>query len=155
MNIFAQNLVNPLTEIKILDNHRLIMYHKQATSARILFFALNGSVCHVDGLPPESKIVDSSIEEDRVINYPANLIPNVTKQLELPSNILEIEKTFQAIALSGDLTFGIYLASFTTVDPPLEQLDHLGGKFITIIEARTLPALELELLGLAYSFLMD
>ena len=138
-----------------MDNHRLIIYHKQATSARVLFFALNDSVCHLDGLPPNAKIVDSNIEEDRVIDYPANLIPNITKQLELPSDILEIETTFQAIAQSGDLTFGIYLAGLTTTDPPREQLDRLGGKFMTIIEARTLPALELELLRLAYSFLMD
>ena len=138
-----------------MDNKRLIMYHKQATSARILFFALNGSVCHCDGLPPESKIVDSSIDEDRVIDYPETLIPSIKKRLEISSNILEIEKNFMAIAKSEDLALDIYLACFTTIDPPREQLKHLEGKFITIIEARTFPAIELELLRLAYSFLMD
>ncbi|MDJ0898038.1 MAG: hypothetical protein QNJ55_04445 [Xenococcus sp. MO_188.B8] len=138
-----------------MDNKRLIIYHKQAASARILFFALNGSICHCDGLPPESKIVDNSIEEDRVIDYPETLIPTIKKRLELSSNILEIEKQFIAIAKSKDLTLDIYLARFTTIDPPREQLKHLGGKFIPIVEARTFPAVELELLGLVYSFLMD
>ena len=124
-------------EVKILDNKRLIIYHKQAASARILFFALNGSVCHCDGLPPESKIVDSSIEEDRVVDYSETLIPII-------SNVT-----------SKDLAIDIYLACFTTVDPPREQLKHLGGKFIPIVEARIFPAIELKLLGLVYSFLMD
>ena len=131
------------------------MYHKQAASARILFFALNGSVCHCDGLPPESKIVDSSLEEDRVIDYPETLISTIKKQLEISSNILEIEKQFIAIANSEDIAINIYLARFTTIDPPREQLKHIGGKFIPIVEARTFPAVELKLLGLVYSFLMD
>ena len=138
-----------------MDNKRLIIYHKQAASARILFFALNGSICHCDGLSPESKIVDNSIEEDRVIDYPETLIPTIKKRLELSSNILEIEKPFIAISKSEDLALDIYLARFTTIDPPREQLKHLGGKFITIVDARTFPAVELKLLGLAYSFLMD
>ncbi len=138
-----------------MDNNRLIIYHKQAASARILFFALNGSVCHCDGLPSESKIVDSSIEEDRVIDYPETLIPTIKQRLEISSNILEIEKTFIAIAKSEDLEINIYLARFTTIDPPREELKHTGGKFIPIVEARTFPAVELKLLGLVYSFLMD
>ena len=68
---------------------------------------------------------------------------------------MEIEKQFTAIAKSKDLTLDIYLARFTTIDPPREQLKHLGGKFIPIVEARTFPAVELKLLGLVYSFLMD
>lgn len=131
------------------------MYHKQSTSARILFFALNGSVCHLNALPTDAKIVDSNIEGDQVIEYPKNLMLNVKKQFGISSNILEIETTFQVIANSENLELDIYLAKFTTVDPPREQLAHLGGKFITIIEARPLPSVEVELLGLAYSFLMD
>lgn len=138
-----------------MANNRLIMYHKQFTSARILFFALNSSICHFDGLPPESKIVDSSIEGDRVIEYPENLMPNIKERLGLSKDILEIETTFKAIAKSEESESDIYLARFTTLDPPREQLADLGGKFISIIEARSFPSVEVELLGLAYSFLMD
>ncbi|VEP11971.1 conserved hypothetical protein [Hyella patelloides LEGE 07179] len=138
-----------------MENNRLIMYHKQSASARIMFFALNGSVCHFDGLPPKSKIVDSSISEERVVDKSENLITISQGKLGLSSNILEIEKQFLAIAKNEALTFNVYLASFTTVDPPYEQLADLGGKFITLIEARSLPSVEIELLGLAYSFLMD
>ncbi|MDJ0744654.1 MAG: hypothetical protein QNJ32_15020 [Xenococcaceae cyanobacterium MO_167.B27] len=138
-----------------MENHRLIMYHKQATSARVTFLLLNGSVCHFDGLPAESKIVDSTIEEDGIVDYPESLISNSTKRLGLSSNILEIEKSFQAKAGNSTLTFDVYLAGFTTVDPPREQLAHLGGKLISITEAVRLQRVEIELLGLAYSFLMD
>ena len=138
-----------------MENNRLIMYHKQSASARITFFTLNGSVCHFDGLPPESKIVDSNISEERVVDNSENLITTSKERLGLSSNILEIEKPFLAIAKNEALTFNVYLASFTTVDPPHQQLANLGGKFITLIESRSLPSVEIELLGLAYSFLMD
>lgn len=138
-----------------MEKNRLIMYHKQSASARILFFTLNGSVCHFNALPTDSKIVDSSIEGDRVVEYPENLMPNIKEQFGISSNILEIETTFQAIAQSEESKIKIYLASFTSLDPPREQLADLGGKFISIIEARSLPSVEVELLDLAYSFLMD
>ncbi|MEM9511003.1 MAG: hypothetical protein AAGA16_25595 [Cyanobacteria bacterium P01_E01_bin.35] len=138
-----------------MEKNRFVMYHKQSASARILFFTLNSSICHFNALPTNSKIVESSIEEERVVEYPENLLPSIKKQFSISSNILKIETKFQAIAKSDDSTIAIYLANFTTVDPPREQLAHLGGKFISIIEARSLPSIEVELLGLAYSFLMD
>ncbi len=138
-----------------MENNRLIMYHKHSTSARITFLVLNGSVCHFDGLPPSSKIVDSKISEDRVVDYPENLIASSKKRLGLSDNILEIEKTFQVNVFCDGLTINVYLAGFTTVDPPSEQLADLGGKFISITEARRLPSVEIELLGLAYSCMMD
>ena len=143
------------TKVVIVENNRLIMYHKHSTSARVKFFILNGSVCHFDGLPPSAKIVDSSISEEQVVDYPETLLPSSKKRLGLSSNILEIEKTFQASVKSDDLTIDIYLAGFTTIDPPHEQLADLGGKFIGITEARRLPSVEIELLGLAYSWMMD
>lgn len=137
-------------------NNRLIMYHKQSASARIVFFALNGSVCHFDGLPPDAKIVSRIEDVDAAcFDYPQTLIPSSQERLGLSNNILEIEKPFRAIALSAALTFNIYLARFTTVDPPQEPLANLNGKFMTLLEARSLPTVEIELLGLAYSFLMD
>ncbi|MEM7760900.1 MAG: hypothetical protein AAF298_22635 [Cyanobacteria bacterium P01_A01_bin.40] len=138
-----------------MEKTRFVMYHKQSASARILFYTLNSSICHFEALPADSKIVESSIEEERVVKYPENLLPSIKKRFSISSNILKIETTFQAIAKNDDLTIAIYLINFTTVDPPREQLAHLGGKFISIIEARSLPSIEVELLGLAYSFLMD
>ncbi len=138
-----------------MENDRLIIYHKHPTSARVMFFVLNGSICQFDGLPPSSKIVESSISEEGVVDYPEKLIASSKKRLGLSDNILEIEKTFQAIVQSSASTVKVYLAAFTTVDPPREQLADLEGKFISITEARSLPSIEIELLGLAYSFLMD
>ena len=105
-----------------MENNRLIMYHKHPTSAKVTFFLLNGSVCHFDGFPPSAKIVDSSISEEQVVDYPETLLPSSKKRLGLSSNILEIEKTFQASVKSDALTIDVYLAGFTTIDPPYEQL---------------------------------
>ena len=138
-----------------MDNNRFILYHKQATSARLLFFALNGSVCHFDSLPPDSKIVDSNLDQEQVVAYPEDFIPKIKEKLAIYEDIVELETAFEAIAKADDKTIAIYLVKLNTEDPPHEQLDHLEGKFISIIEARSLAPIESELLGLVYSFLMD
>ena len=138
-----------------MENNRLIMYYKHPTSARVMFYVLNNTVCHFDGLLPSAKIVESNISEEQVVDYPETLIETSKKRLGLSSNILEIEKTFQAIVVDDSIAIDVYLAGFTTIDPPREQLAHLDGKFIAITEARRLPPVEIELLGLAYSWMMD
>lgn len=138
-----------------MENNRLIMYHKHSSSARVTFFLLNNSICNFDGLPADAKIVDSTIEAEENIDEAENLIANSKKELGLSEDILKVEKQFRATALSDTSTFKIYLAGFTTIDPPSERLADLGGKFITITEARSLPSVEIKLLGLVYSFLMD
>lgn len=147
--------IKQLNQGEIVENNRFIMYHKHPTSARLLFFASKGSVCHFDNLPSESKIVETHIDEERVVEYPENLIPTIKEGLAISEDILEIETTFQTIAKANSATFTIYLVNFNTEDPPHEQLAHLKGKFISIIEARSLKSIESELLGLVYSFLME
>ncbi|MEM7590877.1 MAG: hypothetical protein AAF383_05060 [Cyanobacteria bacterium P01_A01_bin.83] len=75
--------------------------------------------------------------------------------MAISEDILELKTTFQAIAKANDTTVTIYLVNFNTEDPPHEQLAHLGGKFMSIIEARSSTPIESELLGLVYSFLME
>jgi hypothetical protein len=134
---------------------RLIMYHKQATSARTLFLRRNGTVCHLDSLPPESKVLNFQIEEGKAVSYPPTLVANIEQQLGLPSGILKIETDFQAQVDTSDSQVNVYLAEFTTTDAPYQQVSEIDCKLIAITEARSLPSVELELLKLAYSFLMD
>ncbi len=89
------------------------MYHKQATSARLLFFVLNESICHFDSLPSKSEIVDSNLDEEQVVEYPEDLIPKIKERLAISSDILEIDPIFQAIAKANDTTL-IPIADFKT-----------------------------------------
>ncbi len=117
--------IKQLNKGEIVENNRLIMYHKQATSARLLFLVLNGAICHFDSLPSGSKIVDSNIDEEQVVEYPEDIIPKIKERLAISEDILELETTFKAIAKANDTTVTIYLVNFNTIDPPHEQLAHL------------------------------
>ncbi|MDY7015238.1 MAG: hypothetical protein SVX43_16900 [Cyanobacteriota bacterium] len=140
-----------------MQSTRLVLYHKQSTSARILFFCLDGTVCQPSGLPPRSQIVSSTLEEEEatVTPPPPAFVAEVAKKLGISEEMLEVEAEFQAIADSAGDAIAVYLTRFTTIDPPYEQIESGDGRLIAITEARRLPPVELELLRLIYSFLMD
>lgn len=138
-----------------MEDSRLIMYHKQGYSARTLFLRLNDTVCHPKGLPSLSQVCESQIEEGQTVTYPSTLIADTEKQLGLSSGTLEIEREFEAEVDAPDSPIHVYLARFTTTNPPYQQIEDSEGKFIAITEARSLPPAELELLRRAYSFVME
>ncbi|MFB2934779.1 hypothetical protein ACE1B6_05825 [Aerosakkonemataceae cyanobacterium BLCC-F154] len=137
-----------------MPNTRFILYHKQATSARVLFLRLNGTVCQFDGLPESSQVVESSLEGE-VVTGLDEAIAHAEQKLNLATGSLKIETEFWAKVDSPETPINVYLAQFTTTDAPHQEIADLEGKFIAITEGRSLPPVELELLRLVYSFLMD
>lgn len=73
----------------------------------------------------------------------------------MASGTLTIDREFNVAIDNADTPIQVYLARFTTIDPPQEQLAAHAGKFIALTEARRLLPTELELLRLAYSVIMD
>ena len=140
-----------------MEKDRVILYHKQPTSAKISFLRLNGTVCQWGGLPSGAKMVSCQIEDDEQPTTPApkDLISTIEQQLKLTPGILTLETPFQAIVAAEDDEFNVYLAGFTTTDAPHEQVAEIEGKLIAVTEARRLPPVELELLKQVYAFLMD
>ena len=138
-----------------MQNSRLIMYHKQGYSARTVFLRLNDTVCYPESLPARSQVSESQREASQTVPYPPTLIADTERQLGLSSGTLQMEADFQAKVAGSDSPINVYLASFTTVDPPDQQIAEIDGRFIAITEARSLPPAELELLRLAYSFILD
>lgn len=136
-----------------MQNMRLILYHKQPTSARILFCRRQGTICHFDGLPTDAKVITNNSGESQLV--PESLTIEVEQQLQLSQGSLELERDFQAVVKKDTETINVYLAQFTQIDAPHEQVAEMEGKLISITEARALSDLELRLLGLAYTFLMD
>ncbi len=136
-----------------MQNTSSIVYHKQATSAKITFLRLNGTVCQCEGLPSTSKVIASTLEGK--VNPPETLVTELEQKLQLPSGMLAIESEFQATVEGENGTIEVYMVAFTSTDAPHPEVAEIGGKLIAITEARTLPPVELELLRLAYAFLMD
>ena len=139
----------------MLSDRRLILFHKHPSSARTLFLRLNETICQFDGISTTSRVVEKHLGEDQVKEDLSELLTDAEQRLGMSSGTLEIDRNFNVIIENSDSPIQVYLARFTTLDPPEEQLAEQGGKFIAITEARRLPSTELELLRLAYSAIMD
>jgi hypothetical protein len=109
---------------------RLILFHKQKTSARTRFLRFADTVLACGPL---------SAAEDR---------------MALPAGSLEVVADFQRDVDTGDSTVPVVLAGFTSIDPPFAAAEAIGARFVPIIEARGLPPVELELLRHAYEVLI-
>jgi hypothetical protein len=109
---------------------RLILFHKQKTSARTRFLRFADTV--LAGGP----------------------VPAAEQRMALPAGSLEVVADFQ---MAVDTAYGpvpVLLAGFTSIDPPFAAAEAIGGRFVAITEARGLPPEELELLRHAYEVLI-
>lgn len=141
------------------DKVRLILYHKQATSARMRFLQLDyGGVCAFEPLPALSSVIDgedATVEEGNIVIHPAPLVTDCERRLGLDPGDLVADSDFQASVDTPDGVLQVYLARFTATDPPFEVAGQAGARFIAITEARKLPPAELELLRRAYAAVME
>jgi hypothetical protein len=132
---------------------RVILYHKQATSARTLFLSIDKSVCLFGGLPKLSQLKEGG--DSNVAFHPAHVIAAAERTLGLDSGSLQVEGEFQAEVDTPDAGVPVFLARITTMDPPRAQMEQHGGRFIALTEARSYPPTELELLRQAYAVIME
>ncbi len=130
---------------------RLILYHKQKTSARTRFLLFADGVLAFAPLPAAS-----SVREDlcAVLPHPAAWLQQAEIRLGLAAGALRSEPEFQAEVATPDGNVPVLLAEFTAIDPPFAAAETAGGRFIAITEARGLPAVELELLRRAYEVIL-
>jgi hypothetical protein len=135
---------------------RLVMYHKQAASARTRFLRLAyGGVCGFEELPERAELVDGhGCVPAKVAWHPAPLICRAERELGLPPGSLEVDSAFHARLRLADERLDVYLGRFTAIDPPRLAAAAAGGAFIDLIQARELSALELMLLRKAYEAIL-
>ncbi len=133
---------------------RVILYHKQATSAwlRFLRFA-NHSVCAFEPLPKLSMLMDD-VPEQSLVLHPAPIIRDTEQQLGLNPGDLEAEGEYQELVDVAGGPINILLARFTSIDPPFDLAERLQGRFIDLPDARDLTDTELLLLRKAYELLI-
>ena len=115
-----------------MNQAALIIYHSQATSARTRFLRGPDSCLHYLSVPAGSNA------------HPNSVLHHAAEQHQLTNDALELQEDFRASDTAGH---PVYLARATAIDPPPTAADY---HFVSIMDARDLPADELELLGQAY-----
>jgi hypothetical protein len=133
---------------------RLILVHKQKTSARVRFLKFAHGVCAFTPLPTLS-VVEEEGDGDSVVAYHPNAWLRVAaEQLGLDGGALAAVAEYHATVQTPDGPVTVQLASLETVDPPFAEAERLGGRFVAITEARGCTPVELELLRRAYTTVM-
>jgi len=132
---------------------RLLLAHKQKTSARVRFLRFPHGLTAFHALPKLSSVHDEA-PPSKVEPHPALYLRSAEKQLGLEPGSLALEAEFSASVDTPDGPIRVRLATFTSIDPPFAAAASLGGQFIAITEARGSSPAELDLLRQAYSVLM-
>ncbi|RCX32019.1 hypothetical protein [Thioalbus denitrificans] len=133
---------------------RIILFHTQATSARTRFLRLPGAtVCGFEPLPPGAELLAEG-SGGKVALHPGAAVRDAELRLGLPVGSLEAEGEYLANVQAGSGPVTVFLARFTTIDPPFAAAAAAGAEFIDLTAARGLPALELELLRRAYELIL-
>jgi len=137
-----------------MQSTRVILYHNQSTSARLRFLRFDyDSVCAFEGLPKLAMLMDED-DSNSVLLHPANVIKQTVEQLGIDEGALEIDAEFQACVDIADGPVNVFLAHFTSIDPPFELAEKLDARFIDLTQARDLAPVELQLLRKAYEQVM-
>lgn len=133
---------------------RLVLFHKQGTSARTRFLRFEASLLAFAPLPAGAVLRDESAPQGKVMPHPAPVLKQAEEKLGLPPGSLRAETEFHAVADTPEGELPILLAGFTSIDPPFIAANALGGRFVALTEARGLPPLELELARRAYTTIL-
>lgn len=135
------------------DDLRLILAHKHRTSARLRFLRFRHGLTAFTPLPRLSSY-DEAAPPPQVVHHPSLFLHAAEDELGLASGALAYEAEFSATVDTPDGPIAVYLASFTSIDPPFEAAETHGGRFITITEAIGGSPVEMDLLRLAYTTLL-
>jgi hypothetical protein len=133
---------------------RLILYHKQATSARTRFLRFADTLLAFTALPTLSAVRDEDAAQSSVVAHPAPVLRQAEQRLGLAQGDLRAAADYYAEVDTPDGTVPVLLAEFTAIDPPFDAAVAIGGRFVAITEARGLPAVELELVRRAYAVIL-
>jgi len=123
---------------------RLILVHKQPTSAHIHFLRFEDGIVAPVPLPKLSQV-----------QHPAMLVGRVATELDMDAKAIRLEGDFHAHVDTPDGAAAIFLGRIDTIDLPFDVAEKAGGRFISLTEARDLTPTELELLRRAYICIME
>jgi hypothetical protein len=132
---------------------RLILCHKQKTSARLRFLLFPHGVLAFEPLPLQA-VISAGCSHTRVMLHPAAWAHQACERLGMPHDAISPEPEFHVEAhCNGDIVT-ILLATFTSIDPPFEMARTHAARFAPITDMRQLPRAELDVLGHVYEYLI-
>jgi hypothetical protein len=137
-----------------MQTPRLLLFHKQGTSARTRFLRFGESLLAFDPPPAGALLRAEDAPPGTLLPHPAALLKTAEKKLGLPGGSLQLEPEFSATLDTPQGEVPVLLAGFTTLDPPFVAADTLGGRFVALTELRGLPAVELDLVRRAYTVIL-
>lgn len=141
-----------------VNSARLILCHVHRSSSRTLFLRhASGSIITPEPLPLLSTLLEegeADPKETTVFLHPTALILDYCAKLGHPPDFLHVEGEFHERVDTPDQTLSVYLARFTSIDPPKAFYDERGSRFCAITELRGGHPAEMALLRLAYQALM-
>lgn len=133
---------------------RLILVHKQKTSARVRFLRFPHGMCAFTPLPALSSVEEEGEGDGPVAHHPSAWLRAAEARLGLDGGSLKPEVEFHATVRTPDGPVTVQLASLDTVDPPFAEAEAVGGRFVAITEARGCTPVEMELLRRAYGAIL-
>lgn len=135
---------------------RLILCHKQSTSARTLFLRhAAGNLCGPEPLPTLASWLEAAAQgaEDEHF-HPAGVVRVLGEQLGIEHGELQPEAEFYEQVDTPDGPLHIFLGRFTSIDPPRQQMEQRGARFYAITELRGCHPAEMGLLRRAYEVML-
>lgn len=133
---------------------RLILFHKQRTSARVRFLLFAHGLCAFAPLPALSVLEAEGEGEPAVAYHPNGWLRLAEAKLNLAMGSLKPEPEFRATVQAPGGPIVVHLVELTTIDPPFAEAEALGGRFVALTEARGCAPAELELLRRAYGVVL-
>jgi hypothetical protein len=111
---------NPMLDSIDMGDYRLMLYYKGDISALTLFLQQeNGSICFPKKLPLLSTPIDPiDFHPSKVSLFPVVLVNAITKQLQLPTDLLKADAGFNEQIETPKGVTTVYMARFMLLDPP-------------------------------------
>jgi hypothetical protein len=132
---------------------RLILLHKQKTSAMVRFLCLSDGLLAFTPTPAGTRLRDEGWSP-AVDVHPAQHMAAATERLGLPAGAIEAESGFRVWLDTPEGDLPVLMGVFTTIDPPVEAAERVGGRFIHMMEARRLNPLDQQLIRRAYEHVL-
>lgn len=121
----------------------LILYHKQATSARLRFARFGDTL-----LAARIEIAADATP------HPGALLGAAAERLALPPSALRIDPEFHGRLLAASGSASVWLGELLATDPPFAAVEAAGGRFVLLTELHGIPDPERDLMRAVYEHVL-
>lgn len=121
----------------------LILYHKQATSARLRFARFGDSML--------AARLDLATD---AAPHPGALLGAAADRLGLPVGELRIDPEFHGRLLAANGSASVWLGELLATDPPFAAVEAAGGRFVLLTELHGIPTPERDLMRAVYEHVL-